>query len=68
MAKKKKTIVHIKYPNSTGVKSLCGFLPSSLSVIISRQSLKEIGSKLTDFERLCHKCKHIHKLNLAKVK
>lgn len=71
MAKKKKKIAHIRmFDAYYGNQSLCGITLKKTRAIIaySDDKMNKLQSALTDFERLCHKCKHSHKLNLAKVK
>ncbi|MEW6653294.1 MAG: hypothetical protein AB1394_07470 [Bacteroidota bacterium] len=72
MARKKKTIVHFK-KRSNRNRTFCGITKLVHSTFSlekdERMTIKELVKLLTDpDERLCHKCKHIHKLNLAKVK
>ncbi|OGV08680.1 MAG: hypothetical protein A2499_04920 [Stygiobacter sp. RIFOXYC12_FULL_38_8] len=67
MAKKKKKIVHLNYADCIG--TLCGTKKWSYAIItiMPEMILKFIGQCPVN-ERYCHKCKHIHKLNLVKVK
>jgi hypothetical protein len=65
MPKKKKVIMHIQYHQFKN--SLCGFdFASGVMITTPKRDLKKVT--LNEDERFCHKCKHSHKLNLAKVK
>jgi len=57
MAKKKKKIVHIYYELSDPM--LCGLIKSRYDTHVD--NINKWITKDGDF-RLCHKCKHIHKI------
>lgn len=68
MAKKKKTIVHLR---EITTKALCGqryVLPFMMVYSMNRLVENIIKTDLNEGERLYHKCKYIHKQNLTKEK
>lgn len=67
MPKLKKKIVHISRPRF--YKPICGTITvkNRLTTVSIHTPMQMVGALLHE-ERFCHKCKHIHKLNLAKVK
>lgn len=68
MAKKKKHIVHFR-TRSKSRTSFCGTKSFSSAFFVEKtNTIKQLLILTDSDERLCHKCKHIHKLNLAKVK